>query len=211
MNKHLNYLKYVVRHKWYVFLACRELGVPFWQSVVHDASKFRPSEWFPYVNYFYGLPKVGDLVEISSYEGFYGDARIVEVRRSKSARYLVEMLDGSQPAPFWAHDYEVEGLEKAKQNFDYAWNLHQKRQPHHWQFWLLTFDTGETFPLDMPEKYCREMVADWIGAGRAITGKIEVGTWYAKNRDNIKLTARTRDRVEELVESFIGMDIDGTA
>lgn len=52
--KHLRYLWYVLRHKWYVYLECRKLSVGFWQAFIHDWSKFLPSEWFPYVDYFFG-------------------------------------------------------------------------------------------------------------------------------------------------------------
>ncbi len=50
---HLRYLRYVLRHRWFVFLACCALGVPI-RGLVHDLSKFRPSEWIPYAAYFYG-------------------------------------------------------------------------------------------------------------------------------------------------------------
>jgi hypothetical protein len=42
-----------MRHKWFVFLACLKLGVPLRLAIFHDISKFRPSEWFPYVNFFH--------------------------------------------------------------------------------------------------------------------------------------------------------------
>ena len=53
MNKHFKYLVYVLKHKWYVFLACSKTGHP-WLGLIHDWSKFRWSEWAPYVNHFYG-------------------------------------------------------------------------------------------------------------------------------------------------------------
>lgn len=53
MKKHFLYLKYVLRHKWYVFLACLEYGL-IWRGIKHDWTKFLPSEWFPYVHFFYG-------------------------------------------------------------------------------------------------------------------------------------------------------------
>lgn len=53
MKAHLKYLSYVLRHKWFVFLAACRLGIP-WRGLVHDLSKFRPSEWFPYVEHFHG-------------------------------------------------------------------------------------------------------------------------------------------------------------
>lgn len=52
MSMHFKYLRYLIRHKWYVFLACIRLGL-VWQGITHDLSKFLPSEWFPYARYFY--------------------------------------------------------------------------------------------------------------------------------------------------------------
>lgn len=52
MKKHLRYLSYLLRHKWYVFVECCKLGIP-WRGLVHDWHKFLPCEWFPYVNQFY--------------------------------------------------------------------------------------------------------------------------------------------------------------
>ena len=51
--KYLKYLKYVLRHKWFVLIACLKQGL-YWQGLMHDISKFRPSEFFPYANHFYG-------------------------------------------------------------------------------------------------------------------------------------------------------------
>ena len=65
-----------------------------------------------------------------------------------------------------------------KSRFDVAWNAHQNRAKHHYQYWHLWNDDGEKYHLPMPEKYVREMVADWMGAGRAITGKWEMEAWF---------------------------------
>jgi hypothetical protein len=54
--KHLRYLSYVLRHKWHVMRECFKHGL-YWRGITHDLSKFRPEEWFPYVEYFYGKPK----------------------------------------------------------------------------------------------------------------------------------------------------------
>lgn len=53
MKAHIAYLKYLLRHKWFVFLECLKLGVPLWIAVWHDWDKFLPDEWFPYVKFFY--------------------------------------------------------------------------------------------------------------------------------------------------------------
>lgn len=60
MKAHWLYLKYVLRHKWFVFLACWQLDVSLWRAIKHDWTKFLPSEWFPYVEYFYS-PKRPDV------------------------------------------------------------------------------------------------------------------------------------------------------
>lgn len=48
--EHLKYLEYVMRHKYYVFLECKRLGIPL-QGIFHDLSKFFPDEWNGYVGY----------------------------------------------------------------------------------------------------------------------------------------------------------------
>lgn len=147
---HLAYLRYVVRHKWFVFRAGIKMRAPLWRLVIHDWSKLTPAEWTPYVHAFY-RPDIE--------------------RQNK------------QPA------------------FDAAWLHHQHRNPHHWQHWLLQEDDGALKTLEMPPALVREMVADWMGAGRAITGRWEVAEWYAKNRDKIKLAPRTRAQVEALIHA----------
>ena len=52
MVRYDKYLRYVLRHKWYVFLECYKLGIS-WRGIVHDLSKFRPSEFVPYARHFY--------------------------------------------------------------------------------------------------------------------------------------------------------------
>ncbi len=54
MKANLRYLSYVIRHKWWVGVAGRRLGVSWWDIIIHDLSKFRPDEWKPYVDWFYG-------------------------------------------------------------------------------------------------------------------------------------------------------------
>lgn len=53
MNKHLKYLWYIIRHKWYVGRECVRRGL-YWRGLTHDLSKLLPSEWGPYTSYFYG-------------------------------------------------------------------------------------------------------------------------------------------------------------
>ena len=53
MRRYWAYFKYVVRHKWFVLLWARRLGVPLHRAVLHDWHKFLPREFFPYAHAFY--------------------------------------------------------------------------------------------------------------------------------------------------------------
>jgi uncharacterized protein DUF5662 len=161
--KHWKYFIYLVRHKWFVLYAgVKWTKAPAWRLVIHDFSKFFPSEWFPYVDFFYG----------------------------EKVRLQKEEHDDYQ---YW------ELAQKYYDAFDAAWLHHQHWNPHHWQHWILRNDDGTTKQLLIPEHFTREMVADWMGAGRAITGKWEVRQWYEKNKDKIVLHESIRKRVEELL------------
>ncbi len=92
---------------------------------------------------------------------------------------------------------------EVKDAFSRAFHHHIHRNPHHWEYWLRYKAGDETFtPLEMPEKFVREMVADWAGAGRAITGTWDLAEWYDKNRERIKLHKATRERVRVLVKQL---------
>lgn len=83
--------------------------------------------------------------------------------------------------------------------FDVAWLMHQRRNPHHWQYWVLVSDHGKLKPLVMPRKYVLEMVADWMGAGKAVTGKWDYQEWYRTNKEYMLLHPQTRELVEEIL------------
>jgi len=80
--------------------------------------------------------------------------------------------------------------------FDFAWLLHQKRNKHHWQWWVLPEDEGGIKVLEMPLKYRKEMLADWRGAGRA-QGTPDTSKWYATNHHKMRLAPETRAWIEE--------------
>jgi hypothetical protein len=76
MTMHLQYLRYILRHKWYVFQECCKLGI-VWRGIWHDLSKFRPDEWLPYARYFYGTYR--KQADLTVYEKtYYWDVRTQE-------------------------------------------------------------------------------------------------------------------------------------
>jgi hypothetical protein len=54
MTKNLQYVRYLFRHKLFVFQAGLRTKASLWRLVIHDWSKLLPCEWFPYLRYFYG-------------------------------------------------------------------------------------------------------------------------------------------------------------
>lgn len=216
---HWRYFKYVMRHKWFVLVASFRIGGSIFRAIIHDLSKFMPSEWFAYADYFYG----GSWPARNS---IHGDMRNLPIKTA----------------------------EDVQEAFDIAWLVHQRRNRHHWQWWVLHEDNPDIsrylvqengqcyspimlyddrkkrvvaeFPfqdgsweesqkaylaakaharhlctkvLSMPRIYVYEMVADWMGAGRAITGKWDCAAWYKKNRDKIQLHPDTRKLVEQIL------------
>jgi hypothetical protein len=161
MKEHWQYLKYIARHKWFVFLAACRLGIP-WLGLIHDLSKLRPDEWQPYKRYFYGKwPKVSEM-------------------------------SAGEKSVYFGRTQEVVDAE-----FDEAWLAHIHRNKHHWQYWVLREDSGAVKCLPMPHRYVLEMLADWIGAGKAQGYGNNTLDWYAKNRAKMQMHPTTREWVED--------------
>ena len=53
MNKFFGHLKTVSTHKWWVFYYCCKAGIPF-RGLIHDMSKFSPTEFIESVKYWSG-------------------------------------------------------------------------------------------------------------------------------------------------------------
>lgn len=161
VRKHWFYLKYIIKHKWYVFLACRKFKCSLWRAVIHDISKFYPDEWFGYINTFFN--ENGTFKKFRDETGAYDPTEI-------------------------------------SKEFDYYWLSHQRRNKHHWQYWILVNSKGEVRPLEIPDTFIKEMVADWIGAGKAQNNNVGPMEWYERNKYKMILHKETRRKVEELIK-----------
>jgi len=167
---YFKYLTYLLRHKWFVLVASYRIGAPIWNAIFHDFSKFYPSEFIPYAQYFYWNQAQND-------------------RETMQAFCLYSICEAAPYGHF------------VSDRFSIAWNYHQKRNKHHWQYWVLLNDDGTVSPMPMPKRYVLEMVADWMGAGRAINGRWEVKEWYEKNKNKMNLRMETRNKVEEILNA----------
>ena len=99
MRAHWQYLSYVLRHKWYVFVECCRLGI-FWRGLVHDLSKFRPDEWFPYAEYFNGGPHI-PAVEMRDYHFRLGLRSKEEVERDFDTAWLHHIHRNPHHHQYW--------------------------------------------------------------------------------------------------------------
>jgi hypothetical protein len=95
-----------------------------------------------------------------------------------------------------ALDYNFPVDDATELAFEYAWNHHQNHQDHHWQHWIRFGDDGTILALPMPDVCRREMLADWMGAGRAL-GKPDTQAWYMANKDKMRLHPETRAWIED--------------
>lgn len=65
--------------------------------------------------------------------------------------------------------------------FTRAWLHHHKNNKHHWQSWISIGDCGKLTPVEIPDVYIREIIADWIGAGIAYSNESNPYNWFASN------------------------------
>ena len=88
-------------------------------------------------------------------------------------------------------------------SFDEARLYHIHRNKHHWEYWLRPKTLQNLQVLEMPKKYAIEMVCDWAGVDRALTGRRDgVLGWYKNNKNSIILHSITREYVEELLDLY---------
>ena len=118
--------------------------------------------------------------------------------------------DRSKDTPEEYHAYDAYFYGKNKsfevvQNFNRAWLHHIHRNPHHWQYWVLINDNpneGEVI-LDMDYCYILEMVCDWWAFSWKKGNLYEIFSWYREHRDYMKLSAKTRRTVEEILDKIL--------
>ena len=149
-----SYFFYVIKHKWFVFLECCKLGIP-WLGVIHDLSRLYPNEFLAY---------------------------------AASAPYTKE----NKP-----DDIAIA--------FKYAWNNHQHLNKHHFEYWIhFDYHTHQKQILPVPDKYRREMLADWLGY--AYANYDATRDRYLRTRNEIQLHPETREWIERRLG--IGLEIE---
>ena len=78
--------------------------------------------------------------------------------------------------------------------FENAWKHHYTNNAHHCEYWQKP--CGDALP--MPAVFCREMIADWLAANVAYSGKLGAGLdvqWLSHHLPDMNLHRLTKQRV----------------
>ena len=117
---------------------------------------------------------------------------------------LVHDLSKVMPPEIIAYTRQFFMDEKDRDEWAYAWLHHQNSNKHHWNYYI---DRG--YPdkcLKMPDKYAKEMIADWMATSRAYSGIWDITDWLKKNWDKIRLHEDTRCYVRNVLKR-LGYDM----
>lgn len=171
MREHWQYLKFLLKHKWFVFQECCRLGIP-WRGLVHDLSKFSPAEWGPYVDYFYGGPWPDRLPTDFRYQ--FGDQYTKGwVQRRFDAAWLTHIHRNPH---HWQHYVLLEDSGAVK--------VLEMPRPHRLEMIADWWGAGRALGGKPP-----------AGADRYA----ELRAWYVANKDKMQLGLRTREMVEAAI------------
>ena len=101
-------------------------------------------------------------------------------------RLLVHDWSKLSPSEFFTYRKRYVLNNCPDEEWDRAWLHHVHQDPHHWQHWIL-----DDKVLYMPETYVREMVADFLGAGRSYTGSWDIQPWINSESHKFRLHPRS--------------------
>jgi hypothetical protein len=95
--------------------------------------------------------------------------------------------------------------EKKERGYSIAWQHHKGHNTHHWQYWLDN-NGSEIVPVKMPFDDLLELIADWIGAGKAYNKEKwtedEPLNYWNKNKDRMIFHKDTYKFIDEAVHDI---------
>lgn len=112
--------------------------------------------------------------------------------------------DPAEYVPYDNYFYSRSKTPQVVKEFNFAWLRHIHHNPHHWQYWVLINDNpGEgMIILDMPELYIVEMICDWWAFSWNKGNLYEIFSWYDERKEYMKLSADTRETVEDILNKI---------
>lgn len=119
-------------------------------------------------------------------------------------RLLIHDWSKFTPAEYFGyqrHFFSMKGSSPNITGFNRAWLHHIHHNPHHWEHWIIP----EKRAVPMPERAVREMVADWMAAGRAYEGKWPEKhnwKWLVENRHEMNLSFVTDATLDSVLKEL---------
>lgn len=161
MKKFFKHLNKIIVHKFWVGYYCFIFHIPI-QGLLHDLSKFSPTEFFESVKY------------------YQGDKSPIDACKKENGMSI-------------------------------AWQHHKGRNKHHYEYWMDNFDNGGT-PLLMPPMYAIEMLADYLGAGKAYMGnkfsyENEYSWWLNKIKNPLAMHPMIKAFITSCLAHFASNEI----
>lgn len=90
------------------------------------------------------------------------------------------------------------------ERFNEAFLIHMHRNPHHWQYWVLTDDSkgdGEKV-IEIPLSYIFEMICDWWSFSWRANDLTTIFKWWDEHKDWIRMHKRTRRVTERILKEM---------
>ena len=127
-------------------------------------------------------------------------------------RLLTHDLSKLSLTEYFHYQRQFFGAADDPEGFIQCWVHHQNHNDHHWEYWIprtghnrgdLPYPDNE--PIPMPMSAVKEMIADWMGAGRAYNGKwpdLNDWTWLKQNRYKMVLHEETTIKIDYILDGF---------
>lgn len=106
---------------------------------------------------------------------------------------LVELLESSKY--YVGTSSPIDEARKEK-GYSEAWLHHKGRNKHHWHYWL-DFVNGKIIPLEIPDKYIKEMYCDIIGASKSYKTNNPL-KYFEENSKNWIMTENSLKKLREM-------------
>ena len=91
--------------------------------------------------------------------------------------------------------WEFKEHEKAENEFNYGWLHHQRKNKHHWDYWV----DSKGNALQMPNKYIKQMICDWKAMSRKFGDTAT--DFYLNSKHKMILHSKTIEILESMLKS----------
>ena len=150
------------------------------------------------------LPRLRDYISAN-----YKKDEFDPMDSAMEVRNLIDAHDQSKIEPdeyYFYDDYFYGGnrSHEVVENFHRAFLNHLHRNPHHWQYWVLTSDNAgepERY-VEIPLRYIFEMICDWWSFSWRAGNLTTIFKWWDEHKDHIRMHKKSRRTVEKILSEM---------